>query len=312
VSSIAPQETTLPQQKLSIILNPGAGKKGGNPDQLRSLFQKYGINPSILVVSKGTDLRNLALEAVRKGDKIIVAGGGDGTVNAVSSALAGTDSVLGLLPLGTLNHFAKDIGMPVEIPEAVQIIARQYVSSVDVGQVNERTFVNNSSLGIYPSIVSERERLQRTGFQKWVALLVASFKVFPRLPRITVRLKVDEKSLVRTTHFVFVGNNEYEIAGTKLGTRRCLDASTLVLYIAGTQSRKDLVRLALRTFIGRHSWDEFEIIRTQELWIESKRPHLHVSFDGEVAKMKTPLHYRILPRALRVIVPRPSRVEELK
>ncbi len=268
----------MPQQKLSIILNPGAGKKGGNPDQLRSLFQKYGINPSILVVSKGTDLRNLALEAVRKGDKIIVAGGGDGTVNAVSSALAGTDSVLGLLPLGTLNHFAKDIGMPVEIP----------------------------------SIVSERERLQRTGFQKWVALLVASFKVFPRLPRITVRLKVDEKSLVRTTHFVFVGNNEYEIEGTKLGTRRCLDASTLVLYIAGTQSRKDLVRLALRTFIGRHSWDEFEIIRTQELWIESKRPHLHVSFDGEVAKMKTPLHYRILPRALRVIVPRPSRVEELK
>ena len=311
VSSIAPQEATLPEQKLSIILNPSAGKKGGDPDQLRSLFQKYGINPSILVVSKGTDLRNLALEGVRKKEKVIVAGGGDGTVNAVSSVLAGTDSALGVLPLGTLNHFAKDLGLPLEIPDAVQVIAQQYVSTVDVGQVNERTFVNNSSLGTYPSIVSERERLQRTGFQKWVALLVASFKVLRRLPPITVRLKIDGKSLVRTTHFVFVGNNEYEIEGTKLGTRRRLDAGHLVLYIADTKTRKDLVRLAFRTFIDRHSWNEFEIIHTQELWIESKRPHLHVSFDGEVARMKTPLHYRILPHALRVIVSRPSRVQEL-
>src|SRR6266446_5556899 len=111
-----------------------------------------------------------------------------------------------------------------------------WISSVDVGQVNERTFVNNSSLGTYPSIVSERERLQRTGFQKWVALLVASFKVLRRLPPITVRLKIDGKSLVRTTHFVFVGNNEYEIEGTKLGTRRRLDAGHLVLYIADTKT----------------------------------------------------------------------------
>ena len=230
----------------------------------------------------------------------------------MASAVAGTDSVLGVLPLGTLNHFAKDLGMPLEIPDAVQVIAQQYVSTVDVGQVNEQMFVNNSSLGIYPSIVSERERLQRTGLHKWLALLVASFKVWRRLPRITVRLQVDQKSLVRTTHFVFVGNNEYEIEGTKLGTRRHLDAGNLVLYTAGSQTRTDLVRLALRTFLGRHSWDQFEILRTQELWIESRRPHLHVSFDGEVARMKTPLHYKILPRALRVIVPKPSRVEESK
>jgi diacylglycerol kinase family enzyme len=296
----------VPEQKLSLILNPSAGKKGGDPDQLRSLFQQYGITPSILVVSKGTDIRKFALEAARK-DNMIVAGGGDGTVNAVASSLAGTDSVLGVLPLGTLNHFAKDLGIPLEITDAVQVIAQQFVSSVDVGQVNEQKFVNNSSLGIYPSIVSERERLQRTGLHKWLALLVASFKVWRRLPRITVRLDVDQKSLVRTTHFVFVGNNEYEIEGTKLGTRGRLDAGNLVLYTAGTQTRENLVRLALRTFIGRHSWDQFEILRTHELSIESKRPYLHVSFDGEVARMKTPLHYKILPRALRVIVPKLSR-----
>ena len=302
----------MTEQNLTIILNPSAGKNGGDPDQLRSLFQQYGITPSILVVPKGTDIRKLALEAVRKNDKIIVAGGGDGTVNAVSSALVGTDCIFGVLPLGTLNHFAKDLGMPGEIPEAIRAIAQQYVSTVDVGEVNEQTFVNNSSLGIYPSIVSERKRLQRTGVQKWLALLVASFKVFHRLPRITVRVKVEEKSLVRSTHFVFIGNNEYEIEGTKLGTRRCLNAGHLVLYTADSQTRKDLVRLAFRTLFGRHSWDQFEILRTQELLIESRRPHLHVSFDGEVAKMKTPLHYRILPRALRVIVPGPPRAEESK
>ena len=301
----------MAERKLSVILNPSARKKGGDPDQLRSLFQQHGITASILVASEGADLRKLALEAARK-DKIIVAGGGDGTVNGVASALAGRDSLLGVLPLGTLNHFAKDLGLPLEISDAVRVIAQQYVSSVDVGQVNEQKFVNNSSLGIYPSIVSERERLQRTGFHKWLALLVASFKVLRRMPRITVRLQVHQKGLVRSTHFVFVGNNEYEIAGTKLGTRRRLDAGNLVLYTAGTQTRKDLLRLALRTFLDRHSWDQFEILRTQELLIESKRPYLHVSFDGEVARMKTPLHYRILPRTLRVIVPKPSQGEELK
>src|SRR6266446_5556897 len=109
--------------------------------------------------------------------------------------------------------------------------------SSQAGVVDKRSFIHLTDIhGTYPSIVSERERLQRTGFQKWVALLVASFKVLRRLPPITVRLKIDGKSLVRTTHFVFVGNNEYEIEGTKLGTRRRLDAGHLVLYIADTKT----------------------------------------------------------------------------
>ena len=130
----------MAEQTLSVILNPGAGKKGGDPDQLRSLFQQHGITASILVASKGADLGKLALEAVRK-DKIIVAGGGDGTVNGIASALASTDSLLGVLPLGTLNHFAKDLGLPLEISDAVRVIAQQYVSSVDVGEVNEQSLL---------------------------------------------------------------------------------------------------------------------------------------------------------------------------
>lgn len=289
---------------VKVILNHAAGKKPAETETLRKLFLQHGITPSIILVRDGGDIAALARDAAMKGYKVIVAGGGDGTVSAVASAVVGTQSSLGVLPLGTLNHFAKDMKLPFEIADAVRVIAEQRVIAVDAGEVNGRMFLNNSGIGIYPAIVAERERLQKHGLRKMFALVIAFFKVLRRFPHATVRLEVDGKTLVRKTSFIFVGNNEYDFEGTKIGTRRRLDAGHLQLSMTGKMTRMELLRVGFGAVLGsRILLKGFESFCTNELRVESRRRDLRVAFDGEVTRLPAPLSYKVLPRALRVIAP---------
>ena len=150
---------------------------------------------------------------------VIVAGGGDGTVSTVAAALVDTDICLGVLPLGTLNHFAKDLGLPLDLEAAVRCIATGVTSRVDVGEVNGRVFVNNSSLGLYPDIVRDREQQQkRFGRGKWHALLRASIAALRRYPFLQVSLAVEGRERAYRTPFVFIGNNAYRMEGLTMAS----------------------------------------------------------------------------------------------
>ena len=166
-----------------------------------------------------------------------MAGGGDGTINAVAGALAGRDTALGVLPIGTLNHFARDVGIPLNLEAAVRILFTGQVKKVDVGEVNGRVFVNNSGIGLYPRIVRVREEAQRRGHVKWVAFLLAVGSVMRRYSLVSVRLRSEEThAAARGTPFVFVGNNRYEIAGLEIGTRSSLNSGRLWACV-GAQDR---------------------------------------------------------------------------
>ncbi len=119
----------------------------------------------------------MAKKAIAGEAEIIVAGGGDGTVSAVASVVCKTDKTLGVLPLGTLNNFSKDLGIPQNIEDAVKIIAGNKVKTIDVGEVNGRIFINNSSIGLYPHIVKRREAQQRLGYGKWRSAFWAALKI---------------------------------------------------------------------------------------------------------------------------------------
>ena len=141
----------------------------------------------------GEDVRAIAAELVGGHPPVVVAGGGDGTISAVASVVAGTGVALGVLPLGTLNHFAKDLGIPLDTGAAVRAIAAKHTIEVDVGVVNGRVFINNSSLGLYPHIVRDRENQQRRlGRGKWYALAWATLTAFRRSRLLNVRLSLDE------------------------------------------------------------------------------------------------------------------------
>jgi diacylglycerol kinase family enzyme len=215
-----------------------------------------------------------------------------------------------VLPLGTLNHFAKDLGIPLELEDAVAVLAQGRVAEVDVAEVNGRVFLNNSSLGLYPEIVQERERQQdRLGRGKWPAFAWACLAALRRYSFHTVRLHVDGAERVRRTPFVFVGNNDYEMSGMDIGARACLDRGELCVWVAHHTGRLGLLWFALAALFGQlHRVHGLDHLRTDRLLIESGSPRLRVSTDGEVQELDTPLDYRSRPRALRVLVaaPRPE------
>ena len=292
-----------------MIVNSGAGarKNGVRPaDEIRSRFGELGIDASVVEPGRSADLSKLAREAAEGDGEIVVAAGGDGTINAVAAQLAGTNKTLGVLPIGTLNHFAKDLRIPLDLASAVRTTLEGRVMPVDAAEVNGRIFINNSSLGLYPRIVSNRQQQQeRLGRGKWPAFLWATLHAFRRFPFIDLRLTVEGKQLTRRTAFLFVGNNEYRIAGFNLGARECVDRGTLGLYLTHRTGRFGLFRLGLHALLGRvDQAEDFEAFCVKEARIESRRRRLLVACDGEVAWMETPLHYRSRQNALRVLVPR--------
>ena len=249
------------------------------------------------IAGSGSEVCTLARRAVEQGARMVVAGGGDGTVNAVAATLVGTNTTLGVLPLGTLNHFAKDIGIPLKLEEAVRNIFSGRVANVDMVEVNGHVFLNNSSIGLYPRIVRQREQGQKRGYNKWMAFARAVASVLRRHSRLHARLDLDENTkLVRATPFVFVGNNKYEMTGLDIGGRTTLVGGQLWVYLTRHAGRGNLLLVALRALFGRLSKGDLDAFGTEEIWIHTKRKRVDVSTDGEVNAMDTPLHYRCCPR----------------
>jgi YegS/Rv2252/BmrU family lipid kinase len=292
---------------VEIIINAGSGAddKEEMRSRLAEIFSATSLSANISLAHSGDEISSLARRAAKSEAQLVIAGGGDGTVNAVAAELVGTDKSLGVLPLGTLNHFAKDLHIPLSIEAAAASIIAGHSVKVDVAEVNGKIFINNSSLGLYPSIVREREKQQRLGSGKWPAFLWAGIAVLRRYPFLDVKLSVDGDELTRRTPFVFIGNNEYEMESFNVGARSCLNAGKLSLYITNRTGRLGLIRLAWHAlFGGLRNEKEFLALCAQEIWIATKHHRLRVAMDGEVTHMKPPLHYRVRPLALRVIVPR--------
>lgn len=295
-----------------VLLNARAGSLAGSvkeqqeqtPDVIREQLRAVGIEAEIRRV-QGPELEPAAREAARAGVDVVIVGGGDGTLSTVAGVLAGTDVPMGVLPLGTLNHFAKDLGIPLDIPGAVGVIAAANIGSVDVGQVNGRVFINNSSLGWYPLMVRDRDAQQsRNGSSKWVAMLFAMLKVFRLFPLLTVRLTTESGTVTRKTPLVFVGNNCYQLDLFNIGTRACLTDGELSLHVANAQTRWGILNLSLRALTGRlEQARDFESFSLSSCRIETHRRRLHVAVDGEVIQLRPPLEYRVRPAALRVCLP---------
>jgi diacylglycerol kinase family enzyme len=290
---------------VAIILNPGSGRGSGDElaARLIQLFATAGREATVLVANPGRSVADQARRAVEDGCRIAVAAGGDGTVNAVVSAVAGTDIPLGILPLGTLNHFAKDLDIPLDLEPAVRLITQGVRRQVDVGEVNGAVFVNNSSIGVYPRIVALRSRRHASGLGKWVAAVWASLTVLRRRPFMGVRIRTAEETLVRRTPFVFVGNNEYRMVGIHAGSRESLTGGRLAVYVMHAERRRSLLLLGWRVLVsGVDRVPELELFPVEEAVIETRR-RVGVALDGEVRAMAPPLTYRIRPLALTVIAP---------
>src|SRR5829696_8177972 len=293
---------------IAVILNRGSGSHAGETyDEVSRLFREKGIEPDFHDGGEDADISELVKAAIAGGAETIVAGGGDGTVSSVAAEVVDAGKTLGILPLGTLNNFSKDLEIPQKLTDAVQIIVDGLITTVDVGEVNGRTFINNSSLGLYPRLVRHREAQQRLGRGKWRSAFWAALRVFKRSPFLKVKLEVDGIKIFRKTPFVFVGNNAYEMDIYNIGRRPTLSDGRLSVHLLKRGGRGALVMLVIRTLFGRlRQAKDFEEITTSAIEVTTRKNRVLVALDGEIEMMESPLTFRILPGALRVIVPAPK------
>ena len=294
-------------RRIGIVLNAQAGSASESLTQrLQEAFRSHGVEPRILVPTTAEALGTTIREALEDGFDTLVAGGGDGTVNAVAAAIIGTKTRLGVLPLGTLNHFARDLGIPLDLDAAVAAVVSGTVTAVDAGEVNGKIFVNNSSLGLYPAVVRLRDNLQSTaGYGKWRAFVRASIGILLRFPRLRLEMTPVGRSTIRCkTPLLFVGNNSYETGLLTLGTRKRLDGGALwiVLPAAATRWRMFMLLLAMVRGTAERA-EEFTTLTSPHLLVRSRKRRLRVATDGEVVTLKPPLHYLIHRQALLVLTP---------
>jgi diacylglycerol kinase family enzyme len=292
--------------KVRVIINRGGGSFGEDKaEELQALFEKAGVDANILAVEPAEIDRHCTEAAEAAGVDALVAAGGDGTISTAAAAVAGTEMKLGVLPLGTLNHFAKDAGIPLDLEEAVAAIAGGHTRQVDVAEVNGRVFINNSAVGLYPELVKSREAQQRRlGRGKKMAMLVAGIRAFWRFSRrrLTIRVAGHEGSIV--TPLLFVGNNHYKMSLMGLGQRDAIDRGELCLYAPLADNPFHFLSASVRAVLGREDRQgDFVALDVREVEIGSPRRALVVATDGEAQTLETPLRYKVRPGTLKLIVP---------
>jgi YegS/Rv2252/BmrU family lipid kinase len=295
------------EKRIEVILNSKAGSAAADDlaETVAGLFRDNGLSPKIHRV-QGAEIGKTAVDAANGDAEIIVAGGGDGTICGVATQVSKADKVLGVLPLGTLNHFSKDLGVPQDLPEAVAAIADGKEIAVDLGSINGEVFVNNSSIGLYPEIVKDRENQQhRLGRSKWHAAFWATLHSLRMAPVVEVRTVVDGVEYIEKTPFLFVGNNVYDMDVHHIGTRKKMNEGNLFVYALRDGSRFGVVRMMAKLLTGRaKKKEDFRSTNIESITLTTHRKTIAVARDGEVGEMETPLEYKILPHALRVLVPR--------
>jgi diacylglycerol kinase family enzyme len=298
----------MPAMRAIVIINSAAGSvrsSDGSAEsmQVEQALQRAGVEVDLRPTPPEA-LEQAARAAAAEKPDAVVAAGGDGTLSAVAAALVGGEVPLGALAAGTWNHFVKDARLPLEIGAAAEVIARRQVKRVDVGEVNGRIFLNNSSIGLYPSIVRRRDQIrERFGRSKFAAMVTATLLLMRRHAVVNVQVQTPRLCLSRRTPFVFIGNNAYSMDLLNLGARTTLEAGHLSLYLTQRSGRFGLFRLALRGLLGRlNQARDFESLMLETCLIETRRPKIRVALDGEVTTMHPPLLYRIRPKALPLIV----------
>lgn len=297
--------------RVLVILNPAAGTLAGAStsddlvaERIRTGFESAGVHADVRHVS-GNQLADVANSAESEGFDAVFAGGGDGTLNTIANALAGGRVAFGVLPLGTHNHFAKELEIPLDLDRAIPALARGETSDLDVGDVNGRIFLNFSGLGIHPMLVKHRDAQRSAlGRRKFFAMFVALLRVLRRIPVRRVKLVFDGTTIRRVTPSVIVCNNAHQMKVFGVENVSRSERGVLNVYLAHATKWYGVLWLILRAALRRlDNARQFESHALTEFTVKTHGSHARVSIDGEVTDLRTPLHYRVRPGGLKVIRP---------
>ncbi len=275
-----------------VVVHNGASGSAIPPRQLKASCEEAGF--SVVKMILLDDKLGNKLHPYLKRDSHIAAVGGDGTISAVAQHVTGTPAILVPIPGGTLNHFTKDLGISQDIAAALREARHATPRRIDSASANDITFINNSSIGLYPQSLRTRKVAEGI-LGKWPAATYGVLRAFIRYR--TYHISIDSHSF--DTPFIFVGNGEYHLTDSSVDGRNSLDAGVLSVYIVRSNSRLALVRLFCRALLGNlHNDHEFVHFTTTSLTIATRRTKISVSHDGEVSQLTSPITYQVHPKSL--------------
>jgi diacylglycerol kinase family enzyme len=289
------------RSRIAIVRNPHSGSAPDRP-ALEKALCAAGLAADIV------DLPNIDVESrldrIASCCEVVAAAGGDGTVSTVAAAVARAGNRLAIIPTGTLNHFARDAGIPTGIDEAIEVILRGRERVFDLGVVNGHVFLNNVSLGSYPRMVHERDGLEQNGRSRPLATTIAVARTWWHLRKLTAELSMDGRPLIRRSPFIVVGNGSYVLSGLSLGSRDEISDGRLSLYVAPSTGRIGALSLPFRALAGRlERYERFETFRAERITATFRHRRIETGIDGEVRVLESPLNFEVQRGALRVLVP---------
>jgi diacylglycerol kinase family enzyme len=287
-------------------MNPRAGSfTTSDESDLRTMAYERGLR--VVEITPELDIRQVVQETLAAGLRSIVVGGGDGSIHHVAQAVVGTEGELGILPIGTVNHLARDLQIPLDWRAALEVAVGGELRQIDTGRINGHYFLNSVMVGLYPTISEYRERFRST-HHKWRAYALAMRLALRKFPHVTLLVDVEGKTDTIRTQLFVVSINSYDLTQSGVvSLKTSLDDGRLTVYSLAFMSRMRFVKAAAMYLRGRvQEVDGFRRVRTQTLRIDFARERMRVSVDGELIELQPPLQIAAVPASLLVRAPMPS------
>lgn len=294
--------------KITLVFNRGSGTLRGRDaariaGEVADIFRAYGHVVDALIEEGPGTVAAIARISRQGSCDAVVVGGGDGTVSAAAAAVAASGIGLGVLPLGTMNLFARSLRIPLRITPAAEALAAGSLAKVDIGEVNGRLFVHHVTLGLHPRILSARESLPYgSAFGKLWATAQAWWIVLGRPPRLHARMTLDGEQLERRTAAILVSNNP--LGDGHIPYPDELDLGKLGVYVPTAQRWHDLVRLTATLALGDVARNTLlERWLAEDVEVSLPGGEVVASIDGEVVMLDTPLRFHVRKNGLNVLKP---------
>jgi diacylglycerol kinase family enzyme len=297
---------------LFAVLNVGSGKHdlADVRARLEAKLAQTRRALSLRVVTEAGELSRVAAQAVAEASRaggIVVGAGGDGTINAVARATLGSGCPFGVLPLGTFNYFSRTHGIPSELEDACDVLLGTRAFEVQVGLLNDRAFLVNASLGLYPKLLEEREQAKHhLGRSRLVAIGAALKTLLGRHRRLSIDLDLGNGKHSLVTPTLFVGNNRLQLARVGLLESEVIEQRRLVAIVLKPVGAFAMLRVLLRAALGQ--LDQTEEVLSFDFSSMTVRPRrglrrIKTALDGEVTWLESPLTFRVAPEPLLLLRP---------
>lgn len=312
--------TTLTgQEPFYIIINTGSGHSSASAEQdiIASVLTAAGRRFELMPVDAGPQLSTTACRAVQLAQRnggVVVAAGGDGTINTVSQAVLGSGLPFGIVPQGTFNYFGRTFGIPQDTETATRCLLDATIEPVQVGMLNDKVFLVNASLGLYPRLLEDREAFkQRYGRSRLVAFWAAMATFLRSHRRLALQLEYGGTIQTLRTVSLVVGNNALQLEQIGIAEAAELERDHLVAVTARPMGTLALYGLVLRGLMSRLGEAEnISSFSFNRMTVRMARGHsrIKVAMDGEVSWMQQPLEFRVSEHKLPLLIPRDPTLRE--